>query len=92
MSRFSRNARCSFTSGSLPRKRGWVRVFSHSIAAAILLVLSGCEQAPPVPEPAQVIEQSQQTVREAEAAIAEVQKSTAEATAKLESAKPRTIS
>lgn len=91
MSRFSRNARCSFTSGSsLPPEEGLgVRVFSHSIVAALLLVLSGCEQAPPVPEPAQVIEQSQQTVREAEAAIAEVQKSTAEATAKLESAKPK---
>lgn len=52
--------------------------------------LLGCEAAPsPAPEPAQVIEQSQQTVRAAEAAIAEVQKSTAEATAKLETAKPK---
>ena len=91
MSRFSRNARCSFTSGSpLPSREGpGVRVLSRSIAAALLLVLSGCEQAPPAPEPATVIEQSQQTVREAEKVVAEVQKSTAEAAAKLETAKPK---
>ncbi len=66
-----------------------VRALSHSIAAALLLVLAGCEQAPPAPDAAQVIEQSKQAVRETEAAIAEIQKSTAEVTAKLESAKPK---
>jgi hypothetical protein len=91
MSRFSRIARCSFVSGSpLPPGEGLgVRVLSHSIAAALLLVFSGCEQAPPAPEPAQVIEQSKQTVREAEAVIAEVQKSTAEVTAAVEASKPK---
>lgn len=91
MSRFSRIARCSFVSGSpLPPGKGpGARVLSHSIAAALLLVVSGCEQAPPAPDAAQVIEQSKQAVRETEAAITEIQKSTAEVTAKLESAKPK---
>jgi hypothetical protein len=90
MSRFSRIRTTSVSCSHLPSGEGpGVRVLSHSIALALLLVLSGCEQAPPAPEPAKVIEQSQQTVREAEAVVAEVQKSTAEVAATLEPAKPK---
>lgn len=90
MSRFSRIRTASDSGSPLPPEQGLgVRALSHSIAATLLLVLSSCEQAPPAPEPTQVIEQSKQTIREAEAAITEVQKSTAEVTAKLESAKPK---